>query len=388
MTPARTRRIAFRLVALAAPFLALVALELGARVLVRVAFDELSRQDLAHVAEMAAQPSEEQYLGHAFLHYVGNHEHASRNALGFVDAEHELTKPEGTVRVGCVGGSTTASGYPALLQDRLREASTPGLDFEVFNFGLQGWTSLHSLVNLAVRGVDYDLDYLVVHHAHNDAVLSNSMCVAADYRHALAPYAYLGPSTLDTWLLGHSQLYRVFWRWRWPAADSAPPTPLARQLLRPEIRPGCGPLQQDDAYDRAPFRRHLGEIVSLARAHGAVVLLTTMPSSEQLRRPEDAPTSIGNEIVREVAARGGTGVLLLDLDREIGPELQPFFEDVVHLVDRGRARKAEAVAAAILAHLTASRSLGSPPPQPPPGIAPMTPKAGRTDHGRDIRRPR
>ncbi len=49
------------------------------------------------------------------------------NSYGFRTHEFEVPKPEGVVRIICIGGSTTVAGrtnedtYPALLETRLRE---------------------------------------------------------------------------------------------------------------------------------------------------------------------------------------------------------------------------------------------------------------------------
>ena len=64
------------------------------------------------------------------------------NSLGYRTREFSETKPAGTVRVLCIGGSTTVAGrtndetYPALLEARLRRR-WPGLPLEVLNLGVE-----------------------------------------------------------------------------------------------------------------------------------------------------------------------------------------------------------------------------------------------------------
>jgi lysophospholipase L1-like esterase len=68
------------------------------------------------------------------------------NSLGFRTREFSPRKPPGTVRVVCVGGSTTVAGrtneetYPALLERKLRERH-PDLSLEVLNLGISGTIS-------------------------------------------------------------------------------------------------------------------------------------------------------------------------------------------------------------------------------------------------------
>jgi lysophospholipase L1-like esterase len=65
------------------------------------------------------------------------------NSQGYRTREFSETKPAGTVRVLCIGGSTTVAGrtndetYPALLEARLRRR-WPGLPLEVLNLGTSG----------------------------------------------------------------------------------------------------------------------------------------------------------------------------------------------------------------------------------------------------------
>lgn len=65
------------------------------------------------------------------------------NSLGFRDREIVIPKPAGTVRIVCIGGSTTVEGphnvltYPKLLERRLREAFHTDA-IEVINCGVDG----------------------------------------------------------------------------------------------------------------------------------------------------------------------------------------------------------------------------------------------------------
>jgi lysophospholipase L1-like esterase len=68
-------------------------------------------------------------------------QHLRINAQGFRGPEIARPKPPGTVRVACLGASTTVQGpeddatYPALLEAKLRERF-PGLPLEVLNLGV------------------------------------------------------------------------------------------------------------------------------------------------------------------------------------------------------------------------------------------------------------
>lgn len=65
------------------------------------------------------------------------------NSFGYRTHEFARTKPAGTLRILCIGGSTTVQGesndttYPAILERRLRERH-PELSIEVLNLGISG----------------------------------------------------------------------------------------------------------------------------------------------------------------------------------------------------------------------------------------------------------
>lgn len=94
------------------------------------------------------------------------------NSRGFRTHEFEVPKPPGTVRVACIGGSTTVAGrtnqetYPALLEKRLR-ARYPGLALEVLDLGVSSVTSEHWLNELH-QVLDFEPDVVVQYQAIND----------------------------------------------------------------------------------------------------------------------------------------------------------------------------------------------------------------------------
>lgn len=76
------------------------------------------------------------------------------NRHGFRTHEFATEKPAATIRIACVGGSTTFQGttneetYPALLEAKLRK-KYPGVTIEVLNLGVSGLRSDYWLANPA-----------------------------------------------------------------------------------------------------------------------------------------------------------------------------------------------------------------------------------------------
>ena len=91
---------------------------------------------------------------------------------GYRTHEFEVPKPEGMVRIICIGGSTTVAGrtndetYPALLERKLRELF-PGLPLEVLNLGVSSATTDYWHARLP-RVFGYEPDVIVQYPGVND----------------------------------------------------------------------------------------------------------------------------------------------------------------------------------------------------------------------------
>lgn len=156
-----------------------LVLEVGARV-VLVHFS--SRDVMAKYLRAHDLPAHAlRYESHPYLCYALNPAFRSddgrdrHNALGLRGDEMTEAKPEGKVRIACIGGSTTytaevddwRASYPAQLEAVLRE--THGRDdVEVLNCGVPGYTSWESMLNLELRVWSLDPDVVIVYHATND----------------------------------------------------------------------------------------------------------------------------------------------------------------------------------------------------------------------------
>lgn len=97
------------------------------------------------------------------------------NSLSFRGAEIAERKPSGTLRIACVGGSTTfcaevnddAGTWPEQIATRLR-AKLPDLPIEVFNAGLPGIGIDETRTDYEARVALCEPDVVVLYHATND----------------------------------------------------------------------------------------------------------------------------------------------------------------------------------------------------------------------------
>lgn len=267
----------------------------------------------------------------------------STNALGHRGRDLPADAPAGTLRIACLGGSSTfgygASSndttYPAVLE-RLLSAAAPDRRVEVFNAGVQGWTSRASLDNFAARLTPLGFDLVIVKHAHNDLL---DTCNPAYAARSLAPAGELPAEGPARWLARRSG----FLRWA------------VRHAQRRAM------ANKHDAWreeGRRAFDRNLRTLIDLVRAQGARPVLCTYPSvflpdegaAARLRFKGRAvlpgtlkriPLSYSalfeglaayNAQVREVAA--ATGVGLIDLEALV-PRDPALYVDFIHHDDAG-----------------------------------------------------
>ncbi len=100
------------------------------------------------------------------------------NALGFRGPALEPGKPAGTLRIACLGDSSTFgitrtdvwgqefSAYPQFLREIATERGRP--DLEIINAGVMGYTAAHGLRQLNTRLRPLDPDILVARFGMND----------------------------------------------------------------------------------------------------------------------------------------------------------------------------------------------------------------------------
>lgn len=113
------------------------------------------------------------------------------NGHGHFGPDFARDKPPGTLRVACLGASTTANNiadgerdytYPELLRAGLAEAF-PDRPVEVLNCGIGGWVSADILINFLLNIVHLRPDYVILYHALNDLPYHLMEDFRTDYTH-------------------------------------------------------------------------------------------------------------------------------------------------------------------------------------------------------------
>ncbi|MGZ5381764.1 MAG: SGNH/GDSL hydrolase family protein [Thermoanaerobaculia bacterium] len=194
-----------------------------------------------------------------------------------------VPKPAGTWRVVCEGGSTTfdllapddAGTWPARLGTLL------GPRADVVNGGFPGWTSLESMVALAIRDLDLQPDLVVVFSGVNDLQPASHVPFTPDYTlgHADILPRVTGVAPVPVRFV--SRLVFVEWlRGRLKPQGSAQ----AAEGYAPSYEWKGGPKRDDiPAEAVAVYERNLRSTIAVAAAHGARTLLVAQSARVRAR---------------------------------------------------------------------------------------------------------
>lgn len=272
------------------------------------------------------------------------------NSRGFRGAEFDALPQQGTLRVACVGGSTTwgtgCSGddttWPALLQVLLNKAlpeDGPYQRVEVINAGVSGYTLMESFIHLKMRVLPLRPHVVVVYHGINDARVITRNTFRPDYAHVRHSWRVPVPATSDI-LFGWSRVYG----WLRGGAGALPD--LQDFVYAEDLEQQAG-LQNIDP-GAANYARTLHELIAIARVSDCQPMLATQAYTRRLPNKNEWMLTYGfhcldrlNQETTAVAER--QGVPLVDLREAVG-EAPRLYADPVHLNDAGNGIVAYAIA--------------------------------------------
>jgi lysophospholipase L1-like esterase len=272
--------------------------------------------------------------------------HVKINALGFRGADISPTKPPTTLRIACLGASTTFSAeassndaiWTALLQRQLQ--GDLGIPVEVVNAGVAGYTSNESLKYLKHRVLDVSPDLVIYYEANNE--------IARDTR-LLAASKGLPDSAKPTGLLRAITSVSLL-------ADI-----VAKNLAVLIGSRGSGPrLEQIPAALPEHFIGNLEQIRGILAERDVPLVLSTF--IVKYRRSQDRDTQLANadlafyympwmtmdgllstfdlynQAILDYGAKAGLDVID---NRDVIPPDSRHFADYMHLTDQGNAVMAE-----------------------------------------------
>lgn len=234
------------------------------------------------------------YLPHPFLPYVMNPNvqhtqiikyplrdepillNRTINSFGMRSPEISFEKPPGTYRILCFGGSTTMGSvaddktWPYLIEKKLNEKEI-GKKVEVLNFGVGGYRTSDSLINFALRGLDFDPDLIIIYHGTNDKGLYGAKDFKSDYSHAIKdlPEFKYGVQDYIPGIFFHSQFITLL--------TGVIDRKIIGRHTNLHVATGI-PFENDpkDLYKgKETFKRNIRSIIGIAKAHNVSVMLST-----------------------------------------------------------------------------------------------------------------
>lgn len=326
--------------------LALVAAELGFRLLAPgLGYD---RDQLAAVRAFIVH-GRTRFEPHPYLGYVQKSVRPDGSRSIFFDREFPVERLPGVPRVACLGGSTTAQGYPTFLERHLEREL--GRDVEVQNWGVGNWTSAETMLNYLLNVQDYAPDVIVLHHAVNDGKARVRPDYRPDYSHFRQPWTEPDYGPLHRLLVSVSDLYTAL------QLDDPEPLQVGRRVNAPlRARKPADLREWLTPESTGAFRRNVLTVAEHAASHGMAPLLVTMPCEPETnpaqKNMHDALVQTvleHNAIVRELAGEHGFPLLdLVELYGELGEDHRSIFSDMVHMTPEGKNLKGAMIARALI----------------------------------------
>ena len=274
--------------------------------------------------QRVARQWREQDRDHPYLPYVLKASSPDVQMRGLRLTSPAQVKPPDVFRIVCLGGSTTHYGYPARLQQVLKnDFAKEGMRVEVVNAANLSYTTAESFINFSLRCVHYDPDLVIVYHAYNDAVAAFGASWQPDYSHfrrrliANEPLIWdMMPRFLDrfaayvqlrAWVEGQENI----------------------RLWSECINRYVPDFEHDPYHGTRAFRSNMMNIIAVARSRGTRVLLCTHvcnPDAGHERLILGAREM--NDVTRSLADERA-GVYLVDVDRLI-PGSSELMHDTCH----------------------------------------------------------
>ncbi len=283
------------------------------------------------------------------------------NSAGFRDDVEFTPKPEGVLRLICIGGSVTygagvqrnAETYPSCLARWMNNVFAPNgwKRVEVFNLGVGGYTALEDEENLRRFGLPLAPDAVLVQSGVNDVAPRFYPGFRCDYSHFRKRMEPLTAGPLMRWAYRSQLLLVTGW---WLGLIEAPTLLSRTQTPLPAVDDALANLARNNT---ACFCAHVEEIITLCRESRIRAWLLTTPyldapafraPAEELRRLDEDGYRKGmqehNALLRELAAREEVG--LIDLERAMPPDRR-LFTDPIHFSAEGNALAAKLIAEAV-----------------------------------------
>lgn len=333
--------------------LILAGLEGGVRVMNRIRLGRWFGSDPEE-----ARANSRLYVGHVWLgqipvpgiKVVSKGRHININAFGYRGRDFSMAKPAGSLRIACIGGSTTFDvkvcddehAWPAQMEKLLKQRFGEG-QVEVVNAGTNGYAMPQTIIDLSLRTLDVRPDWVICFPGVND--LAYSRRVQNQFGRSHEAIIASVESSIWSQILPYSELYNEI-------------TARIRYARQKQYGNWEGRVIErlDDIEPAAlqAFDRNLTTLAGICQAHGIRLALVTVRTAYSREQPRDLQERLAegdlrdhaslslaghyagydaiNRLIREAAERHHAVLI----DQAVGlPSGEEYFSDSVHFNDRG-----------------------------------------------------
>lgn len=322
-----------------AVFITLFVWELGFRLVLSLANAPLAR-DLKVYAAMTGQDNTRiLYEPHPYLAYIRTDTRYEKDGIRIGDQFYARKKNPDVVRIACLGGSTTQNQFTDRLQEELMRYSGRR-EFEVMDFGCNGWTLMESTINYVIRVSEFEPDAVLVHHGMNDAFPRRWAEFKPDYSHYRSWWND-NSNPIETklasisWFAAYLQMKRGINR-----------TALKNFTVHPNLSKSGMADQVPETLQ--PYRRNLLSLIELTRVAGSKIVLAPMPYNRDVKtvsKERYGPLiEEHNVCMRELSEVKNVPLAEADVFLQNHPDR---FKDIIHVDDRGNRLKTVVYARAI-----------------------------------------
>ena len=317
-------------------FIAAALIEIGVRSYVRSALPELATQIIQHQDALSRKrQGGELFLPHPYLSFQASYVKLTDAGCMIGDREFAFEKPEGVLRIACLGGSTTMQAYPPDMNHILQPYYNNRV--EVMDWGCSGFTIIESTINYLLRVRAFHPDIVIIHHGMNDIAPRRLNSFKIDYTHYRKPMQQPPKRILDNWL---------HWSWAYAWVQVRAGGFQTDLLNLTMITPKPGEFFAESpppAYTNAVFKNQLDALMKLAQADGAKVILAGMIYHETPSfTPEFFPVVEEHNQLMKQAAEDFDAVYI-DLAGRLNHQTE-LFMDNCHLTGKGDLLKAKYIA--------------------------------------------
>lgn len=316
----------------------LLILEIGFRAAVRW-YNPTEADLLALFAHKALTEDTLRYYDpHPYLSFAPNHIQYMPEGIRIRENRFPYRKKPKTIRIACVGGSTTMNQFPPMLFIILNRRPVDRR-FEVMDFGSSAWNSTESTINFLIRVADFQPDVVLAHHGINDYPPRVWPNYRPDYSHFRKTWheGWFGDFARNylsySWMISHllRRIGMSYYDLQNRTTHRVDPSELNPDLQPETLR---------------AYERNLRMLHAMVSSYGGRLILAPMAYLRTVDSPnEKKGIEECNQIMRAVAR--DLQVPLAETD-EFLRERPEWFKDIVHLYPNGNHLKAQLYAYTIL----------------------------------------